>query len=129
MTAMKSHGEILAGDLQDEGFRREWERLELARAVAALVVAYRADHDLTQRELAVRLGMAQSQVSRLESGEHNPQTETLMLLAGRLDLDLSIRISPERHTQRQSDETRVYARSEVISETTHSSLRFVASAA
>jgi transcriptional regulator with XRE-family HTH domain len=132
MSSMKTHGEILAGELQDEEFRREWERLEFARAVAAMVVAYRADHGLTQRQLAERLGLTQPAVARIESGEHNPKTETLMLLAGRLGLDLTIRISPESHEEdpplERVDAT-VYAHSEVVNEATHSSLSFLASAA
>ncbi len=35
---MKSFEEALAEDLQDPAFRREWERTEIARAVALKVV-------------------------------------------------------------------------------------------
>lgn len=52
-------------------YLREWERTALARAVAARVIAYRAEHGLSQTALAGRLGMTQPALARLESGEHN----------------------------------------------------------
>lgn len=129
MTAMKTHGEIVAEELRDDDFRREWERFELARAVAAMVVAYRSDHRLTQRALAERLGITQPRVARIESGEHNPTPDTLMLLAGRLDLELNISFRPAPNDTPEREEEHIYASSETVSETTHSALRFVASAA
>lgn len=93
--ALQTHGEVLADELAgDPEFRREWERLALARAVAVEVVRYRADHDLSQRDLAKLLGIKQPQVARLESGEHNPSHETLTLLASRLGMEFNISIAP-----------------------------------
>jgi hypothetical protein len=43
---------VLAEDLQDPEFRAEWERTAVARAVAIRVVGYRAEHGLTQTQLA-----------------------------------------------------------------------------
>lgn len=92
---LPTHGEILAEELTgDPEFRREWERLALARAVAAEVVRYRADHELSQRDLAKLLDVKQPQVSRLENGEHNPSHETLTLLASRLGMEFNISIAP-----------------------------------
>ncbi|WP_217913849.1 helix-turn-helix transcriptional regulator [Miltoncostaea marina] len=92
---LKTQGELLAEELAgDPEFRREWERLALARAVGAEVVRFRADHELSQRELAKRLGMRQPQVARLENGEHNPSHETLVLLASRLGMEFNISIAP-----------------------------------
>ena len=56
----------------------EWERLALARMVAARLVGYRSDNGLSQRELAGRLGVSQPRVVELESGEKNPQGSTLV---------------------------------------------------
>lgn len=78
----------------DPAFRARWERLAVARAVAAEVIAYRADHGMSQRELAARLGIAQPQVARLESGEHQPAQSTLVRLASRLGLEFTISIAP-----------------------------------
>jgi DNA-binding XRE family transcriptional regulator len=73
LSDLPTHEEVLAGHLDaDPDYRREWERTALARAIAVKVIAYRAEHDLSQTALAKQLGMSQPAVARLESGEHNP---------------------------------------------------------
>lgn len=95
LSEMKTHEELLAEQLRDDPeFRAEWERTALARAVAVAVVRYRAEHDLSQRDLAVQLGMTQPQVARLERGEVNPSMDTLMRVAAGLGIELTIDIRP-----------------------------------
>lgn len=48
-----------------------------ARAVANRVIAYRAEHHLSQAALARRLGVSQGLIGRLELGEHEPKLSTL----------------------------------------------------
>lgn len=75
--------------------REERDRTALARAVARRVVAYRAEHGVTQTELARRLGLRQSAVARLEAGEHEPTLATLALLARRLDMQFHLDITAD----------------------------------
>ena len=96
---LATHGQLVAQELNgDAEFRREWDRLALARAVAAEVVRYRADHQLSQRDLARQLAVRQPQVARLENGEHNPSHETLVMLASRLGIEFNISIVPADKT-------------------------------
>lgn len=81
--------EVLAEHLRDPDFRREWERTVVARAVAVKVIAYRAQHGLSQRALVQR---SQPQVARLEAGEHNPTMKTLTRLAPTLDVEFAMDI-------------------------------------
>ena len=95
LSEMKTNDELIAEQLRtDPEFRAEWERTTLARAVAVAIVRYRAEHDLSQRELAERLGMKQPQVARLELGEVNPTMETLIRLASRLRIEFTIDVRP-----------------------------------
>jgi ribosome-binding protein aMBF1 (putative translation factor) len=95
LSEMKTNEELIAEQLRtDPEFRAEWERTKLARAVAVAIVRYRAEHELSQRELAERLGMKQPQVARLELGEVNPSIETLMRLASELRIEFSIDVRP-----------------------------------
>lgn len=96
LSEMKTSRQILETELSDPEFRREWERTTIARAVALKVTAYRAEHGLSQRALARHLGMTQSQLSRLEAGDHNPSIETLARLADTLDVEFAIDIHPRR---------------------------------
>lgn len=95
LSEMKTNEELIAEHLRtDPEFRAEWERTALARAVAVAIVRYRSDHDLSQRELAERLGMKQPQVARLELGEVNPSIETLMRMSSRLGMEFTIDVRP-----------------------------------
>jgi transcriptional regulator with XRE-family HTH domain len=62
--------------------------------VAVQLIGYRADHGLSQRELAERLGVSQPRVVELESGEKNPQVETLVKIAAATGLEFAIDIAP-----------------------------------
>lgn len=100
-TRLKTQGETVADELaRDEEFRREWERLSLARAVAAKVITFRAHNGLSQRDLAKVLGMTQPQVARLEGGEHEPAQSTLIRLAGALGMEFTINIAPASRAPR-----------------------------
>jgi transcriptional regulator with XRE-family HTH domain len=95
LSEMKMNDELIAEQLRaDPEFRAEWERTALARAVAVAIVRYRAEHDLSQRELAERLGMKQPQVARLELGEVNPALETLMRISAQLGVEFTIDVRP-----------------------------------
>ncbi|HEX5608576.1 MAG TPA: helix-turn-helix transcriptional regulator [Solirubrobacterales bacterium] len=89
-----SHDDVLKEHLRDPEFRAEWERTALARWLAVEVVHYRAEHDLSQSELADRLGVHQSDVARMETGEHTPTLDRLIRVAAGLDIELMIDIRP-----------------------------------
>jgi DNA-binding XRE family transcriptional regulator len=91
----KTHEEVLAEHLaSDPEFAAEWERLALARMVAVQLIGYRADHGLSQRGLAELLGVSQPRVVELESGEKNPQIETLLKITAAIGLEFAIDIAP-----------------------------------
>jgi ribosome-binding protein aMBF1 (putative translation factor) len=91
---LESSSRVLARQLEDPVFRAEWERTTVARAVAIRVIEYRAEHGITQTELARRLGMKQPAVARLEAGEHTPSLDTLARLSSALGIDFHIRVTP-----------------------------------
>ena len=96
----QSNDELLSLELErDPQFRREWERLEFARLVAAKVIEYRAENNLTQRALASELGIPQSQIARLENAEHQPSYETLARLTT-LGMEFVISFQPRRPKKR-----------------------------
>jgi transcriptional regulator with XRE-family HTH domain len=78
----------------DEEFRAEWLRLAPARQFAAMLIGYRADHDLSQRALARLLGVSQPRVARMESGEQNPDFETIIAVVERLGTEFVLDVAP-----------------------------------
>jgi transcriptional regulator with XRE-family HTH domain len=92
--ALRTHDEVLADQLKDPVFRERWQRMALARAVALRILAYRVDNQLSQTQLAKRLGMKQSAIARLEAAEHNPSMETLYVLSEKLGIQFLVDIAP-----------------------------------
>jgi len=95
LSDLPTHEDVLAEHLAaDPEYRQEWERTALARAAAVKVIAYRAEHELSQTALAKRLQMSQPAVARLESGEHNPTFPMLLRISDALGIELAIDIVP-----------------------------------
>ena len=96
---MKSHETLLAEEMsRDPDFRERWEQTALARFVAVQLIKYRAANKLSQRALAEKLGKKQPFVARLESGETNPDLETLVNISRALGIEFVIDIAPAAKT-------------------------------
>lgn len=95
--------DVLDEEIRDPEFRDMWERTALARELALAVVRYRAEHGLSQRALAGRLGYKQPQVSRLEDGETIPTIDTLTHVARTLGLHVRLDVDPEHVTAHVED--------------------------
>lgn len=92
---VQSLEELLEGErVQDDEFRAEWLRLAPAREFAAMVVGHRADHVLSQRALAKLMGVSQARIARMESGEQNPDFETIISVVGKLGTEFVIDVAP-----------------------------------
>jgi transcriptional regulator with XRE-family HTH domain len=86
---------ILATEqVADPSFQAEWQRLAPAREFAATLLRYRADHKLSQRALAKKLGVSQPRVVKLESGEHNPEVYTIINAVRRLGIEFVLDVAP-----------------------------------
>lgn len=95
MADNKTFDAVLAEEqLADPSFRAEWQRLAPAREFAATLLRYRAEHELSQRALAKRLGVSQPRVVKLESGEHNPEVDTIINAVRRLGIEFVLDVAP-----------------------------------
>lgn len=79
---------------RDPEFRAEWQRLAPAREFSDVLMRYRIDEGLSQREMAKRLGVSQPRVAKLESGEHNPSIDSIINVVSRLGIEFAIGIVP-----------------------------------
>lgn len=80
--------------LASPSYRKERARLEPYEAVARQVIRLRAQHGLSQEELASRIGTSHSQISRIESGHYRTSVETLRRVAEAFDSSLVISFEP-----------------------------------
>ena len=97
----KTFDALLAEEqLADPSFRAEWQRLTPAREFASTLLRYRAQHKLSQRALAERLGVSQPRIVKLESGEHNPEIDTIINAVRRLGVEFVLDVAPTNRKPR-----------------------------
>ena len=80
----ESVSDHIKDSLKDPEFRAEYERLAPYEELARIVIMRRAALGLTQAELAARMGTTASAVSRIESGQHATNAQTLKKLGRRI---------------------------------------------
>lgn len=82
-------GDIVMSDLRDyidrqmqnPDFRREHEATRSEFEVSRALIAARLSSEMTQKELAEKSGIRQSNISRIENGTCSPTITTLQALA------------------------------------------------
>lgn len=81
----------------DPEYRHAYDALAVARHVAYQVLEYRLDHGWTQQQLAASTGTSVTQISRIESGVHNPRLKTRQRLADVMGKQLAISFVDQDH--------------------------------
>lgn len=76
--------------LKDPEFYKEYKALEPEYEIIKQILKARSELNLTQKELAERIGIKQSNISRLESGNYNPSLDFLKKVAQGLGKELHI---------------------------------------
>lgn len=79
--------------LQDKEFYSEYIQLEDEFALAAQLIRARKRANLTQEDVAKRMGTTQSVVARLESGHPMPSLRSLKRYAQAVNGKVEIRVS------------------------------------
>ncbi|MCL2096601.1 MAG: helix-turn-helix domain-containing protein [Oscillospiraceae bacterium] len=80
----------LAELLEDPEFAAEWERQRPEREYIKAIIGARIEKNLTQKELAEKTGIRQSNLSRIESGNCSPTIATLQQIASGMGKTLHI---------------------------------------
>ncbi len=79
---------------KDPEYVKAYDALEEEFSRAQMVIGARTHADLSQAELAQRMGTSQSAIARLESGRVKPSTRTLEKLAAATGMRLRIVLEP-----------------------------------
>jgi predicted transcriptional regulator len=79
--------------LEDEEFKKEWDKLELRYAVVEQLIKLRNAYNLSQTELAKKIGTTQAVISRIENGTVNVGIDFLAKIAKAFDKKIEINIS------------------------------------
>src|SRR5947209_19737574 len=71
-------------------YRAQQAEREGFREIAWLLIKYRMDKGLSQEKLAELVGTSHSQISRIESGRHRTNLDTLSRIAHALDMRMVV---------------------------------------
>lgn len=78
---MTTFDEFLAKQMKDPEFKKEYDALEPEFEIIQAMIDARKNSGMTQKELADKTGIAQSDISKIENGNGNPSIRTLQRLA------------------------------------------------
>ena len=84
-------------EMANPAYRAAYDALEEEFALVHAMIKARTRADLSQAEVAKRMGTTESAVSRLESGRGKPSTRTLERYARALGHRLRITFEPTPH--------------------------------
>lgn len=87
---MSSYDAFFNEMMKDPEVKREFDALEPEFQLIRKMIRARREAGLTQKELAERTGIQQSNISRIENGNGNPSLSTLNKLAQGLGKKLVI---------------------------------------
>ncbi|MBQ7113674.1 MAG: helix-turn-helix transcriptional regulator [Clostridia bacterium] len=73
-------------------YEEVFEEYDLFEEIRTQIIKARNDLDITQKELALKAGLTQANVSKIEKGISHPTIETLLKLANGLGKRLVVRI-------------------------------------
>ena len=85
---------FLDEQLKDPAFKKEYDALEPEFSIIQAIIDARKSAGLTQKELAQRTGIAQSDISKLETGNANPSLKTLQRLAEGMGMRMRLTFVP-----------------------------------
>ena len=81
---------VISEQLKDPAFAEAWAETELEDQIKRNLIQARIDAGLTQKQLAERSGVRQSNISRIESGAAIPTLQTLSAIARGIGKKLKI---------------------------------------
>lgn len=87
---MSDFRKYLDQQMNDPEFAAEYEAMQPEYEAIRAVIAARLESHMTQKELAEKTGIRQSNISRIESGSSSPTVETLARIAAGLGKKLVI---------------------------------------
>lgn len=76
--------------MKDKEFSDEYMKLKPRYDLISQIIEERSKQDITQEELALRVGTQKSNISRFESGAYNPSLDFLIKIANSLGKEVQI---------------------------------------
>ena len=93
---MSDFRDYLNEKLKNPEFKKEWDDLEPEYNTIQAIIDARKKCNMTQKELAEKTGIDQSDISKIERGNANPSLSTLKRLAEGMDMILKLEFIPKK---------------------------------
>ena len=87
--------------LKEPGFKEGYDALGPEFAVASLLIEARTRANLSQAQLAKKMGTSQSTIARLESGSAKPSLSTLERFAHATGMRMRVVFEPAKTTRKR----------------------------
>ncbi len=94
---MSDFRKYLDKQMNNPDFKEEWDALQPEFAIIQAMIDARKQSGLTQKQLSEKTGIAQGDISKLESGNANPSLRTLQRLAAGMGMKVKIEFLPVNH--------------------------------
>ena len=91
--------EYKKGKMKEPAFAKAYEEVQPELNVIRAIIDARISQNLTQKQLAEKTGIAQTEISRLENGTRNPSIKLLQRLAEGMGMVLDVRFIPRETAQ------------------------------
>ena len=91
---MTNFKDFLNEQLQTPEIKAEYDALEPEFANLQALIDARKSTGLTQKQLSERTGIAQADISKLESGNANPSLRTIQRIAAGMGMRVKIEFQP-----------------------------------
>ena len=87
--------------MKEAGFREGYDALEGEFALASMLIEARTNANLSQAELAKRMGTSQSTIARLEGGSARPSFSTLERFAAATGMRVRVSLEPATQARKR----------------------------
>ena len=81
--------------IKDPNFAKSYEEIQPELNVIRALIDARISKNMTQKELAEKTGIAQTEISKLENGTRNPSIKLLQRLADGMGMVLNVTFTPK----------------------------------
>ena len=93
--AMSNYRAYMEKALQNPEVKTEYDALQAEYDIIQSLIDARANQNITQKELSLKTGIPQADISRIENGTRNPSLSTLKKLAQGLGMQLRLEFIPD----------------------------------
>ena len=83
--------------LKNKEFKKEWDNLQPDMELIRTIVKARVDKNITQKELSIKTGINQADISKIETGTRKLSLKILEKIADALDMAIRIEFIPRQY--------------------------------